>query len=298
MGAREWRRIEADRYRLAVLSRNRYLQAETTSSAESYSKHMEKNLNSNNSKHEGYIYCSDLDVKPPDVLFEHAQKGDVIGSGIDKPPYIVLDFNLSKVIIRWPGRLWHAQSVTLATDQPRLGWHYIRATSVRVIKELPVSLLFGDNGQAVVEILNRAHQDLDIVHKNTLRTLKIPFKEHAKIYSAVINRWLQTKQEALYHAGKDHRYTLGIVTEQANSPVGMALSVVYDIVRKRAQILEPDTALVSDGDEEDPEMILHPDWSAVSEMFLNAVMAVGAPMQLITPEEKITLYEPYKELFG
>lgn len=259
---------------------------------------MEKNLNSNNSKHEGYIYCSDLDVKPPDVLFEHAQKGDVIGSGIDKPPYIVLDFNLSKVIIRWPGRLWHAQSVTLATDQPRLGWHYIRATSVRVIKELPVSLLFGDNGQAVVEILNRAHQDLDIVHKNTLRTLKIPFKEHAKIYSAVINRWLQTKQEALYHAGKDHRYTLGIVTEQANSPVGMALSVVYDIVRKRAQILEPDTALVSDGDEEDPEMILHPDWSAVSEMFLNAVMAVGAPMQLITPEEKITLYEPYKELFG
>jgi hypothetical protein len=115
---------------------------------------------------EGFVYVGD------------AESGPMAGAGIGErvrvpfpgPPWIVVDHAIETVTpARWPGRLLRVASVPPADGAERAVLDraaanlradagYRRVLAVDVLAELPSWILFGEHGEAVAGVLERARR--------------------------------------------------------------------------------------------------------------------------------------------
>lgn len=234
----------------------------------------------------GYSYAPNS--KP--AQFAEARPGLTVGTFRDEPPWIVVDLSLSSIVIpSWPGKLWEVQVLKLASEQPREGAGYVRAMSVRVEEEVPPELLFGTNGVAVVDILDRAQQ-LTVEQRDCLANHHAPASGHA--FSAAWNRWLSKVDPANPYQGQDHCDTLAITSAGTRSPVGSAFTVLHSVVSQRARELEGDAAFIV----EDDEVSFTPSWASAFSALLHACMAVGSDAGLLSDGERLDLLSSYSTL--
>ena len=237
----------------------------------------------------GYVYVGADRDDPMSAAVVGAQ----IGSGVDQPPYIVVDHTLERTLLtRWPGQLWRVQALKLASDQPLAYARYTRATAVLVLEALPLSMLFEHQGDAVVDFLNGIRQ-LTSAQKIALAEAQDPIAH--QLYNRVFDRWLTRMNPESLHLGQDHHGVIAMGGLNPRSPVGNASSVLYDELRKRACELEGAAALVLD---EDGDECLHPQWHAAADTLQNALYGIAAPDALLNPEEREVLLRAYRAVVG
>lgn len=222
--------------------------------------------------------------------FAEAAPGLTIGTFQDAPPWIVVDLSLASTIVAsWPGRLWEVQILRRATEQPQASAGYVRATAVRVVRELPTAMLFGANGEAVASILNVASR-LTLEQRNQLAGLHSQAGDDA--YSQAWNRWLhESDPKSAYH-GDDHRHTLAITPGSMRSPLGSAFTVLHSVLTRRATEIEGAAAFI----ENDEERYFAPVWSNAFASLLHACMASGADKTLIPQDQRSVLSAAYDTL--
>jgi hypothetical protein len=215
---------------------------------------------------QGFVYVPDGDEGP----MRAAKAGVTVRNANSGPPWIVVDFSVDSVIAaRWPGRLWRVEILQVARQQAGAEPNYARAVSVRVIEQLPVSSLFGPQGERVCQVIHRA----SLVTLEEVMGLGAAIHPLARqAYSRAWSRWLgRTEPES----SEEHADTLAAVSEGSSgrSPIGSGFTVLYSVLTERARVLAGDSAFVVD-EEGDP--IFAPAWSAAAEAFLHAAMAFGA----------------------
>jgi hypothetical protein len=234
----------------------------------------------------GFAYVS---AEEP-AQFAGVTPGLTVGTFTDKPPWIVVDLSLSSVVVaRWPGKLWEVQILRRAGEQPRVGATYVRATAVRIERELPSATLFGKNGHAIEEVLRNASQ-LTIGQRDVLAERRDRGAD--EVFSAAWNRWLAQVEPSNPHRGQDHRDTLAVFAANSRSPVGPALTVLHSVTTKRAKELEGDAAFVVD----EEEQFFQPMWASAFSALLHACMGVGASNDILSNDERSVLLACYSSL--
>ena len=231
----------------------------------------------------GYTYAS---VSQP-AQFANATPGLTVGTFTDKPPWIVVDLSLSSIVVAsWPGKLWQVQVLRRATEQPRVGAGYVRATAVRIEHELPSASLFGANGLAIEEVFRHA---LHLTIENGIRLTERSNRAASEVFSAAWNRWLAEVEPTNPHRNQDHRDTLAVFAAGQRSPVGPAFTVLHSITTKRARELEGDAAFVVD----EEEQAFAPAWASAFSALLHACMALGASSTVLSDDERAVLLAGY-----
>lgn len=221
---------------------------------------------------------------------QNAHAGLVI-AGSDGPPWIVVDHEIeSTIVARWPGRLWRVQIIKAASEQPNSSARYTRAVSVKVIEELPRSLLFGHHGTDVCRVLESAER-LDA--KDIGFLIDGVSQSALDAYSKAWNCWLTKQDNSSIHIGENHLGTLAIGGGSRRSPVGCAFTVLHTILRDRARTLVGDDAFLID---EDDTEYFSPIWNSVLNAFLCAAMGAGAP-ELVTSSEVMTLKSAWQNVY-
>jgi len=222
--------------------------------------------------------------------FAEAAPGLTVGTFRDAPPWIVVDLSLAKTIVAsWPGRLWEVQIINQASEQPVASAGYIRATAVRVVRELPSAMLFGASGEAVASILSVAAQ-LTMDQRDQLARMHNEAGDDA--YSQAWNRWLIESDPTSVYYGDDHRNTLAISTGEERSPLGSAFTVLCTVLSRRAAEIDDAAAFVDDGE----ERYFSPIWAKVFASLLHACMAIGADVSLIPRNQRSVLRAAYDSL--
>ena len=224
---------------------------------------------------DGYIYVP----AEGDGPLAHAEPGLTIRIPGRGPPWIVVDHNLSKVIVaRWPGRLWVAQVFEAATEKdqapsggkPRASAKYTRAIAVRIGAELPVWNLFGAYGERVLPVIDVATA-LTREQASILATARAP--EASQANNRTWRNWLTKHEASELHPRNNLDGTLAVSGVEAGSPVNSALSVIHNEVFKRAKFIEGDAATQDDGE----DVWLVEPWSTASTVLIDAALALGAP---------------------
>lgn len=236
----------------------------------------------------GYCYVPNESHEP----IRGAYVGAVIENSSEGPPWIVVDQSLDSLIVsRWPGRLWKLEVVRPAKEQPNASATYVRAVSVKVLEEVPVSILFGVHGQEVVKVIESARL-LDV---QCGLKLGAAFDSRAiDMYSEAWSRWLNGLSRVdLNHERDDYSGTLAISGARKKSPVGVAPTVLYSVLRERVKAAVGDSAFVVD---EEGNESFSPEWSKVLDAFLCAVMGFGVD-QIMSPQEKDVLIAAWRNTF-
>jgi hypothetical protein len=228
----------------------------------------------------GYLYAPNQGISP----MSGAQSGATVGIAGRRPPWLVVNYNLESLIVsQWPGRLWRVEVIEPVTDADVLdaggGWpsksaQYIRAVSVRVIEEVPVSQLFGLHGEAVCRVIAAAGQ-LTLEQIRVLAATRHPDAD--RVYSRAWNTWLT-----------------GVREGRRGSPVNCGFSVLSSEVTKRARVLTGELAFFTD---EEGQIQLEPTWQAASSTLLHAAMVFGAP-GLCAPHDSSVLAAGWRSVMG
>jgi hypothetical protein len=220
-----------------------------------------------------------------------AASGQVIRNPSPAPPWIVVAHTLNEILgVGWPGRLWEVEILEEAPEQPLNGAQYTRAVAVRVRHEVPVATLF-PNGEDVLRVIERAA---------SLQASDVPelafhaSDEAAEAYSRAWNAWLAKVDPGSIHHGSDHRDTLAVFAGRKSSPVGIAFTVLYEVLGRRAREIAGDAAF--EEDEEGERWFTGP-WADASRALLCAVMAFGAP-ELTTDADRRLLLRAWNETNG
>jgi len=80
----------------------------------------------------------------------------VRGTG-GNPPWLVVDHYIDRMVVnRWPVWLWRVTEIEAAPPGSQVSEWYTRAISVRIVRELPAWLLFGDHGEEVTRVIDAA----------------------------------------------------------------------------------------------------------------------------------------------
>ena len=207
----------------------------------------------------GYIYVTAEDGGP----MATARTSATIRNAGRGPPFIVVSHQLSSVVAtRWPGRLWCVEVVdpATATDQaavagpPVPSAQYTRAVAVQVGEELPASMLFGPNGDAISTIIDAA-RELNAEQAAKLSASRHP--EAARAYNRVWDAW---------HRDRGMPGTLA-------SPINSGFTVLYNELLRRAALLSGNAATETDGDD---TWLVDP-WRGAGAALLEAALALGAP---------------------
>jgi hypothetical protein len=265
----------------------------------------------NTEDHIGYIYVPKKqerfaggkvgDIYFPDEkteLFKLAQVGDIIVKNYKKPPYLVVDHVLDKLIItKWPGTLYKVEVLNPSEEKcinaglVKNIW-YTRTFAVKILEELPIEIIFGDNGVQIKKILDFI-TNISEEQVNQLATYDA--EQNRKIYSEAWNIWdSSTDKESLNSSGDYEKVIQAFPKNQSRvSPIGQGLSIIYDIFYQTARKLTHDEALEID---EEGEIYLKPKWSIASTHCLNAGMSYE-DSNLLTEDEKALLRKPFQEVF-
>lgn len=242
--------------------------------------------NQNGSEALGYTYAS---VDQP-AQFANAAPGLIVDTFTDKPPWIVVDLSMSSIVVAsWPGKLWEVQVLRRATEQPRIGAGYVRATAVHIERELPSASLFGANGHAIEEVFRHA---LHLTIENRTLLTERSNRAASEVFSTAWSRWLAEVEPTNPHRNQDHRDTLAVSAAGQRSPVGPAFTVLHSITTKRARELEGDAAFVID----EEEQAFTPAWASAFSALLHACMALGASDTILSDDERSVLLAGYSPI--
>lgn len=226
--------------------------------------------------------------------------GAVVGARIRTPslgpPWIVVDHAIETVIAaRWPGRLLRVASVPPGDDQERTALAraarnlrpdvgYTRVLAVDVLAELPPQVLFGPDGEAVINVLERALR-LDATAAHELAAARHPGADQA--YSRAWQRWLGQQPNGAPYQGGNHSHVLAVPgAGPARSPVGHGLTLAWTCVADSARRCAGPAAFAVD--EEGDEVLLDP-WAAAASALLDTAMALGAPGLAGPPDSALLL---------
>lgn len=218
-----------------------------------------------------------------------------------EPPWIVVDHAIENVVVAgWPGRLLRVASVPAADDEERAALEraaanlradagYSRVIAVDVLAELPATMLFGPNGEAVAEVLDVAGS-LILGSARELAAARRPDADQA--YSRAWQRWLDQQPSGGPYRDQDFDRVLAVPgAGPAPSPVGDGLMLTWtraaDSARRRAG---PAAFSVN---EHGCEVLLDP-WATAAAALLDAAMALGAP-GLTGPDDAVLLTAAWRQ---
>lgn len=226
-----------------------------------------------------------------------ARAGDTVHVEGRGPPWIVVDREPAGAILaRWPGRLWRVRIEEAATehDQRNFGGtplpyvRYTRCISVAVEAEEDVAILFGTYGSSVLRVLEQASR-ISRAHAEVLAANRHP--NAAAAQDRVWRNWLRQRgQSDDIHDQYDGTLQMG--GQSWGSPINQGLSVLHDIVFRRAKHLDGDAATESD----DEDVWLVQPWSEADRVIGDAALALGAP-ELMTDEDRDILLHGWSRVF-
>jgi hypothetical protein len=223
----------------------------------------------------GYVYLSRTGV-------DHFSGPDAAGivECSSPPPWIVLHESLGSVLLtEWPpGALWKAVALLSrnvderaelqrlnATFRPDAG--HVRVSSVRVVEELQIDLLFGECGAAVTEVVDYASR---ITRRQAEKLSEERPDENDEVIAEVWQRFLT-------HT-RDRTQEPAVWSSDFRSPIGPALNLIPSLVWDRAVEAEGSLAFIAVGEDNDgPEEDLVAPWSRASAALVEAAIAAGAP---------------------
>lgn len=237
----------------------------------------------------GYCYVPSSSHEP----IRNARIGATIENPTDEPPWIVVDKSIdSLVVAKWPGQIWKLEILRPAKQQPNSSANYVRAASVKVLDEVPIAVLFGPNGQGVVDVIESA-RTLDFQQGMKLASF---FKSDAlNLYSEAWNRWLnELCRLDESHKRDDYSNTLAITGASKRSPVGTAFTVLFSVLRDRLIEIVGESAFVVD---EDGNESFSSDWSIVFNALLCAAMGFGIN-DILSANEKDCLTKAWRDTFS
>ena len=159
---------------------------------------------------------------------------------------------------------------------------YTRARSIWLIEPAATDELFGENGRAVENILDQA-ADLELAQLTGLWNTD---RELAQLYSNAWNSWAKD------HG--DHRYTLAMGTHGFESPIGKGLTLLFDVLHKRAKKLEGNDAFIVDNE---GEISFVPKWQSAFDAARFAAIANGAPRFFSTANQS-KMSEPWNAILN
>lgn len=208
-----------------------------------------------------------VDVPSSDVgIFANAASGAILRKPDCSPPWIVVCHTLeSALIARWPCRLWRVAVLDTDGIEQVANATYTRAIAVRVIEEIPVSRLFGIQGESVVELLALALR-LDTATAEGLARLRHPDAPQAS-----------------------QRAANGVV----HWPPTCRASLLYTTIWFRAEAVAGATAFIKD---EDGERILAPVWDGAFAALRDALFALTFPF--VAPKDAAILTAAWKTAAG
>lgn len=217
-----------------------------------------------------------------------AAPGQVIRNPSPAPPWIVVAHTKDEVLgAGWPGKLWEVEILEEAPEQPREGSGYTRAVAVRVRDEVPVATLF-PNGRDVLRVIEQA---ASLQAEDVSELAVHASDEAAEAYSRAWNTWLVKVDPGSIHHGSDHRDTLAVFAGRRSSPVGVAFTVLHQVLNRRAHEIAGDAAF--EENEEGERWFTGP-WAGASQALLCAVMALGAP-ELMPDADRRLLMQAWNE---
>lgn len=239
-------------------------------------------------------YLSDEKIE----LFKTAKVGDNIIKQEKTPPYLVVDHDLDKIIITtWPGKLYKvavlnpSEEKQINTGLVKNIW-YTRTFGVKILEELPVEIIFGDNGLQIKQILDFI---INITEEQVSQLANYDVEQNQKIYSNAWNNWVSLTDKEYHNSSSDFEKVIQVFPKNQSrvSPIGQGLSIISTIFYQTARKLTQDEALEID---EEGEIHLKPKWSIASTHCLNAGMSYE-DSNLITEDEKALLRRPFEEVF-
>lgn len=218
---------------------------------------------------EGYVYVPDSN---PEV-FAGAAVGKVVRKPDLSPPWIVVDHAIeTSLISRWPGRLWRVVVLdTTGLEQASIHAKYTRAVAVKIIEEVPAWRLFGDQGEAVVQVLAFASR-LDAAVAERLASHR--HAEAGRAYSRTFKKWLSGLGYPPMRGSENFAGVIAAGPGPTGSPINYGFSLIHRVVWERAEVVAGPGAFV---DDEEGERALGPVWGGAASALLEAAMAVGAP---------------------
>lgn len=170
----------------------------------------------------------------------------------------------------WPVRLWKVTVASLAPSQPDYPGLHTRASAIEVVEELPLSMLFGPRGDAVVEFLNR----IRTLTGRQIRNLSIQ-RDQAAAKPILENIWIRWMEHPM--------------SNRAGSPIGAAPLLLSNLVTEIAEKAVGNAAFVHD----DGESYLGEPWSHVATCLHNALFAIGIEDPALHPSERAILRRAY-----
>lgn len=205
------------------------------------------------------IICTDK----KDTFF-HSQIGQVVST--DVTPWNVYP-NLADIYVQqWPIELWFVEIISAFSRRD----YYIPAISIKPIKLLPVSLLFGGQGDKVCLLLDKINT-LTLEQVELLAALANPIRTEA--YTSVWNSWVQEATYLTMYYDSDHSATLALGEGEETSPLNHGLLTVSDLFHQRAKLLAGDKAFIHIAGS---DILLAPMWSNACHVLLQIAMGLGA----------------------
>lgn len=236
-------------------------------------------------------------------MFSGAKVGEEIIHPTQAPPWIVVVHHVEDVLVtRWPGRLFLVQVLDPAAethlmDGIRKDAGYTRTCGVRILEELPLAKLFGENGDRICQILEFTRR---LTEEQVDQLSGYDLSSSDQIYDQVWRKCSAPQSDGGIPVLGAYRSVLksALIDGKYGSPIGEGLSVVYALFHARAKELAGDAAFGIDerDDDEDDGVSLLPKWSQACDALLHAAMSY-APDPLLTAPEKSLLRQPVDEVF-
>lgn len=251
-------------------------------------------FNSNKRKIQGYVYISN----DKNELFANAKVGDLIIKKDKKPPFIVVDHSLdTKIITQWPGKLFKVEVINPSKEKKinkglvKDIW-YTRTFGVKILGEVEIKELFGDNGQDIVQIINLTRT---ISEHKVLQLSNFDKGMNSELFQKAWRNWILIYDKNHPFVNEDHFNTIKIAlkNQRYSSPIKEGLSIISSQFDIRVRELVGDSAFEID---EDGEFYLQPIWAKAVEKILHAGMSYASD-NILSESERKTLRAPFSEVF-
>lgn len=214
------------------------------------------------------------------------------------PPWMVVEQALSTITIgsHWPGKLWRVQVTTLGDMSGLVAKPgYWRAAAVELLEELPLSVLFGPHGAAVLDVfsaisnLSRAQAEALASNVN---------EAAASAYGRAWMQWAQSHGDTRSTQADEWCGTLAAPggPGKQQSPIHSGFLLIHTLVWKRAKEVDGDDAFSQYEEDGETEVVLKPLWRDACNAMLYAAMAQGAP-QCVSEADAAELKRAWSRVF-
>lgn len=190
-------------------------------------------------------------------------------------PWLVYEDVANIVIDHWPVNLWFVEVSKAFTTSNK---NYTPAITIKPLKQLPCSLLFGPKGEGICQLLDKIIQ-LNQQQVEQLAAFSNPLREDA--YAGAWNTWLKESTKLTMHYDTDLTTTLAIGVGEEASPIYGGFLAVDHLFRQQAYKLVADDAFIKMPNTGD--IYLVDIWRKACTVLLHMAMALGAE-QYVVPQ--------------